>query len=402
MDIPTVPGSLYTVATKTTCDITDTVTGTPIDSVSSGSVTFTAQGAVTTLSDPAATYSKVNFKNAAAALRMLGGGDQLPNGYLAAAFLESTGTQYIDTGLKGIKQNSFIRFDGVLTASVSEHGSRAFHAPGWTIMAASGGGRIYVNTPNTDFTSFFSGYYNLPFEIPFKIKATIIPGELVFNGKKLTYAQLNDGNQSSALSFSQTLKLCAYSVVSQYATSRWRGRIERFRARLDKEIDFFPALFNGVPCMFDKVSKQPFYNDGTGAFIVGMTLAQARQLGKLPAGGGTLKILLPENYTDDEAVAAAISTANANGWILPTDTYTSAEASARPFSIRRIWVKKNADPDGAYVDASGSRWHVEKCQTVFGAEPTDLGYEPFRSVDVALAEWELTPYVYPEEETLSI
>ena len=78
MDIPTVPGSLYTVATKTTCDITDTATGTPIDSVSSGSVTFTAQGTVTTLSDPDATYSKVNFKNAAAALRMLGGGEQYP------------------------------------------------------------------------------------------------------------------------------------------------------------------------------------------------------------------------------------------------------------------------------------------------------------------------------------
>lgn len=89
MDIPTVPGSLYTVATKTTCDITDTATGTPIDSASAGSVTFTAQGSVTTLSDPEASYTKVNFKNAAAALRMLGGGEKYP-GFDLTKYAECT------------------------------------------------------------------------------------------------------------------------------------------------------------------------------------------------------------------------------------------------------------------------------------------------------------------------
>lgn len=89
MDIPTVPGSLYTVATQTTCDITDTATGTPIDTVTSGSVTFTAQGAVTTLSDPTASYTKVNFKNAAAALRMLGGGEKYP-GFDLTKYAECT------------------------------------------------------------------------------------------------------------------------------------------------------------------------------------------------------------------------------------------------------------------------------------------------------------------------
>ena len=150
------------------------------------------------------------------------------------------------------------------------------------------------------------------------------------------------------------------------------------------------------------VSKKTYKNTGAGAFIVGLTLAQARQLSKLPAGGGSLKIALPENYSDDEAVVAALSTATDNGWVFEIQTFTTDGASASTFSLRRIWVKKIADTAGAYVDANGERWHVEWCQTVLGAEPSDLGYEPFRSVDVALAEWELTPYVYPEEETLSI
>jgi hypothetical protein len=47
--------------------------------------------------------------------------------------------------------------------------------------------------------------------------------------------------------------------------------------------------------MYDTVTDRPFYNNGTGQFIVGMkTLSQAISL-RLPETGGTLQLSLPTN-----------------------------------------------------------------------------------------------------------
>jgi hypothetical protein len=399
MDIPTVPGSLYTVATKTTCDITDTATGTPIDSVSSGSVTFTAQGSVTTLSDPAATYSKVNFKNAAAALRMLGGGDQLPIGYLAAEFLASYGAEAsINTGVYPNSETGWL-VDGVFTANEES----------WSVSAYAPPNRYY----------FCCGFYG-------KGWGSVCVGQNGSNGPPITYgyegnlrfaAYVNFKN-SRSVNFEREGSVKSFelgSAISQmqdsiYVFGRSNNncyyRLWNLKISQGEEIirDYAMCLDDlGKPCLFDKISKKAIYNTiNKGTLIVGMNCRQAVQLAKLPAGGGSLTISLPENYTDDDAVVEALSTATENGWVFEIQTYTTDGASASTFALRRIWVKKIASPDGAYVDATGARWHVEWCQNVLGAEPSDLGYEPFRSVVVALAEWELTPYVYPEEETLRI
>lgn len=395
MDIPTVPGSIYTVATKTTCDITDTATGTPIDSASAGSVTFTAQGLVTTLSDPDATYSKVNFKTAAAALRLLGGGDQLPNGFLAAEFLESTGSQYIKTEFipdnnSGIsyktETNSSVDFIGI--------GCRNSINTDTRLYAPRGNTRNYYGYGWGSWRTFYGTSGG------FKTRAEL-------NYKNSRIASIDRASATlETLSFTPLFPLYIFAAnIAGSASNKAFCKIWYISLTQGDNVvcDFIPALDKtGTPCLFDKVSKQPFYNDGEGAFIVGLSIYQARKLGKLPVGGGSLKISLPENYTDDEAVVEALSTATENGWIFEIQTYTTDGAEASTFSLRRIWVRKTADPDGAYVAATGERWHVEWCQTVLGAETSDLGYEPFRSVDVALAEWELTPYIFPEEETLSI
>ena len=397
MDIPTVPGALYTVATKITCDITDAATGTPIDSASAGSVTFTAQGAVTTLSDPEATYARVNFKNAAAALRLLGGGEKLPFGYLAAEFLRSTGVQYINlqiraTSTTGIICRHFTKTSSdVLLAGAREGNSRflcpIMRGPNYSVGYGWGSWEAwqYGVTP-----AVATGMLNLKNSR----KAQLFSAEKQWGGSLVEEIP------------EQNIEMFLFSYNNNGSPNlNFNGNV--YYAKITKQNEtvciLVPAIdAAGVPCMYDTIRRAPFYNVGTGSFIVGLTLSQARKLDQLPTGGGTLKISIPENYTADEAVGAALSTATENGWIFEIQTYTTAEAAASTFALRRIWVKKTAAPDGAYVDANGARWHVEWCQTVLGADPTDLGYEPFRSVDVALAEWELTPYIYPEEETLSI
>lgn len=406
MDIPTVPGALYTVATKTTCDITDTATGTPIDSVSSGSVTFTAQGAVTTLSDPAAICTNVNFNFAGAGLRKTGAG-ALPPAFLPAAFLESSGEQFLQfpytttaaTSAEGRVQ--VVETRGTSTTLYVMGSANYPFALGWGIWeynTALEWGWLFSGSISAGISSSSS----LPSKTSLITYRITTSGELLINGQQAVprNAQTKDNSSVFAVGL--------FGYVGSGNTPRVNYKQRHFGLTLfeaqKKTVALVAAIDKkGDACMVDTVSGQTYYNTGTGSFIVGLTIEQARKLGThLPKGGGTLKINLPENYTDDEAVNESISTANANGWIFETDTYTAAEASASAFALRRIWVKKNADPAGAYVDATGGRWRVEKCQTVLGAEPSDLGYEPFRSVDVALAEWELTPYVYPEEETLSI
>lgn len=153
--------------------------------------------------------------------------------------------------------------------------------------------------------------------------------------------------------------------------------------------------------MFDKVRKQFFYNCGTGAFIVGFTLAQARKLSKLPATGGTLTISLPSNWQEDAGVVDALATAEGNGWVFTYQTY-DAEETTSTFALRRIWVRKTQDANGLYVAKDGTRWHVEWCAGMIGAEPDAHGYEPYRSVEAAVEYWELQQWVDPEEENLLI
>ena len=164
---------------------------------------------------------------------------------------------------------------------------------------------------------------------------------------------------------------------------------------------FIPALdTSGVPCMFDTVSKQQFRNSGTGQFIVGMNLEQARKLSKLPSTGGTLTVSLPSNYAEDEGVVNALATAQDNGWKITIQTYEAEAGAASTFALRRIWVRKTQNEQGSYVDTDGFRWQVEWCVDVVGSSPEAEGYEPFRRVEAAVAYWNLQPWVDPEQEEL--
>lgn len=182
-------------------------------------------------------------------------------------------------------------------------------------------------------------------------------------------------------------------VIKAYRfTASVSGKVER---------DFIPVLDpNGEPCMFDLVSKQPFRNSGTGQFIVGLTLSQAAQLGsKLPSTGGNLTISLPEGYEQNERIVESLTQAESKGWVLTIQTY-AAETAAATYSLRRVWVRRELCEHGSYVAADGTRWQVEWCVDVIGADPESLGYERFRSVEVAAEYWGLTPYVDPETETI--
>jgi hypothetical protein len=373
-----------------------------------GQGSFYAITSTIVTSDDSVSVVKATFKHAPAklkALGILGGGvSALPAGYLAADFLEATGKQFIDTGLHGLVPNGYVHFKGYTKLE----NKRGVQGAGYIVVSRRANrSDVYFGTPNEDLQSVFAGYVEAPVPSSPWYDVLLQPGNVNFNGVTFLKADFDfvGGSENSAIN-PYTLKICSFSDGVKYPESWWQGRVYSVSARLlNGEKKFIPSIDErGVPCMFDKVGKQPFYNSGTGAFIVGMTLEQARKLGKLPAGGGTLKVSLPSNYLEDEGVVNAIAEANAKGWNIEVASTWDASAASATFALRRIWVRKTQAEQGNYVAADGTRWAVESCVAMYnadGSEPDAHGYEPFRSVDAAVAYWELEPYVNPEEEILT-
>ena len=82
---------------------------------------------------------------------------------------------------------------------------------------------------------------------------------------------------------------------------------------------YVPALDpTGTPCMFDLVTKKPFYNAATtgSGFIAGLTTKQAISLANLPATGGSLTVSLPLEAAFDANVQSALNTAADKGWTI--------------------------------------------------------------------------------------
>lgn len=365
-----------------------------------GQGSFFAITPIVVTSDASVSVVKATFKYAPAklkALGLIGGGvSALPAGYLAAEFLESTGKEYIDTGYKPNSEFG-VYFD------VQEVTTPAGSV--WYCGAQVSGVALWLDSQERfAIRNGAGGHGAFWLEETKSEKNRVQAVANLYNDRlygKVGEAKTYNAVPTQDLSF--TLFRSHYISAGRFdPTAPLRMFAFKLTQAAELKLEFTPCLnAEGEPCMFDKVTKQVFKNKGTGAFIVGLTLAQARKLGKLPAGGGTLTVSLPSNYTEDEGVLNARAEAEAKGWQIIVQTYEAEARAISTFALRRIWVRKTQDEGGSYVAADGSRWSVDWCVDVWGADPQELGYEPYRSVDAAVAYWELEPYVYPEEELLT-
>lgn len=196
-----------------------------------------------------------------------GGG--LPEGYTAVNYLQSSGTQWIEMGVAP-NQNT----KAVLKIIINNFNSG--------LGASLIGGRTNANS-NDQFFTYLDGVDGgrFLFRMDGQTKAISWTGLatnkiyiVTLSGTEMK-AELEDGTVAFSRTFSvsdfeSTVTMALFK--SKSLDNGFWGRIYSCKHYSGDELiqDFVPCLdTGGVPCMFDFVSRKPFYNKGSGSFTWG-------------------------------------------------------------------------------------------------------------------------------------
>ena len=189
----------------------------------------------------------------------------LPTGFQRVAFLESTGTQYIDTGYKpvpattkfefyfsptNITGNYFLFGARPDTAAVSQYTCTA-HFPSGAVRQDWAG--INASFPTT---SIGNKYLYIAHNNTVSLNADTVTGTNIRSTTRSDYNFL----------------LFTVNTAGTADTRRYVGKVYYAKLWDDGVLvrDFIPCIDPlGVPCMYDLVGKKPYYNQGTGEFTVG-------------------------------------------------------------------------------------------------------------------------------------
>lgn len=193
----------------------------------------------------------------------------LPFGYKKVEYLESTGTQYIDTGIKNVDSTKFtfeINTYSTVTNNMvcgarSNTNTRLMWAVTLNLNMQMGYGSTFrnVSLPN-----YFYDWCTL--------KSSIVDGK--YKQEVIFYDTSYDTTfELENFDTSQPIYLFGCNNRGSFFTAYpYKGRIsvaKMFNNGIEIG-NFIPCLDNNNrPCMYDTVSKQTYYNEGNGEFLYG-------------------------------------------------------------------------------------------------------------------------------------
>lgn len=192
--------------------------------------------------------------------RRVMGGNPLPYDAVVE-YLESTGTQWIDTMF--VPQQDDVRF--IIECSVEKTGNNIFVG-----MAKYGFNDFAFNFYNRSSIYWWFGGRSGNFSATGLDHQRLEVGvEIIYNGNLVTTVSPTSsfvGNTSRLALFGQ-----ANRAIPTDALYKASGKVYSFAIYYGNQIqlDFIPVRVGQVGYMYDRVSGQLFGNAGTGAFIVG-------------------------------------------------------------------------------------------------------------------------------------
>lgn len=192
----------------------------------------------------------------------------LPDGYTAVDYLQSSGAQWIEMGVapnQNTKAVLKIKIDELTRQGASLIGSRTdlnSDDQFFTYLDNSGGARFLFRVDGQTKAISWKGLTTDKIYI------------VTLSGTEMK-AELEDGTAVFSKTFSvpdftSTVTMALFK--SKPLDNGFRGRIYSCKHYSGDELiqDFVPCLdTEGVPCMFDLVSRKSFYNKGTGSFTWG-------------------------------------------------------------------------------------------------------------------------------------
>ena len=312
MNVPTIPGQVYIVTASTDCTVTCDINGITytLCTASAGQATFCAPSDSVTLSDATAIVTPT-FNGAARKLRLLAGGvkENLPAGYTQLEYLESDGSQVIQTGLLARSYNTRfkIRFNDLRTSDTPRMVVFGFWSnksdeccyvcaddePGYLQIQMNQYGRVRKINRN----------YTLDCK---KSKGSI--PDVIYNGQEVEYLNYHP-ELALTNAYQNPIALFGFTVRDK-ATPSFIGQLFYFELYVDdvKIGHFIPCLDGtGAPCMYDLVRNTTYYNDGSGDFTYPSTTSSmayslrrpVAEWGKLTSHGVRRLYKLPDNYTGE-------------------------------------------------------------------------------------------------------
>ena len=191
-------------------------------------------------------------------LKKSGGG--LPEGYTAVEYIQSSGSQYIDTGRK-LTQDSDITIDFMIIDKLDSDagilGSR--ESPSKNNLA------LFKQRSDRLFVGDFSAYPKYRFMTASSLNRTKIR-------MNKTGVWVNDILQKSWSDVAD-FETPTNGLIFDVGNNNWTGNkaIMRLYGYTDGDAQrLIPCLdADGVPCLYDLISKTAFYNQGSGSFTWG-------------------------------------------------------------------------------------------------------------------------------------
>lgn len=182
----------------------------------------------------------------------------LPEGYTRLEYLQSTGVQYIDTGIKFDCANTKIELKTYEDSLTRVHSICGDDGNCFYYFRGTGNWAVGYNNTASNVNSYMVVGDNV----------FVIDKNKVYLNSVLTttYTASSTISSYNTLLFNRKTSLVDSGAVTMYYCKIWdNDTLVR---------DFIPALDpSDKPCMYDLVSKQPFYNQGTEAdFTVGKKL----------------------------------------------------------------------------------------------------------------------------------